>query len=49
MQMLKYVTLTLCQQQHPDDVMLPPKGKQSNLSKRTNKEDGGKAKNINLA
>ena len=39
MQLLKYVTLTFCQQQHPDDVLLPPKGKQSHLSERPIEED----------
>ena len=42
MQMLKYVTLTLCQQQHPDDVLLPPRGKQSHLFKGPTEEDGKK-------
>lgn len=33
MQLFKYETLTLSQQQHPVDVLLPPTGKQSYLSK----------------
>ena len=33
MQLFKYETLTLSQQQHPVDVLLPPRGKQSRLSK----------------
>ena len=33
MQLFKYETLTLSQQQHPVDVLLPPRGKQSHLSK----------------
>ena len=44
MQLFKYVTLTLCQQQHPDDVVLPARGKQSHLSKGPNEADGGKNK-----
>ena len=44
MQLFKYVTLTLCQQQHLDDVVLPARGKQSHLSKERNKEDGTKSK-----
>ena len=39
MQMFKYVTLTLCQQQLQDDVVLPPRGKQRHLSKGP-KEEG---------
>ena len=39
MQLFKYVTLTLCQQQHPDDVVLPPRGIQSHLSEGPNEED----------
>ena len=37
-----YVTLTLYQQQHPDDVLLLPTGKQSHLSTGPVEEDGGK-------
>ena len=44
MQLFKYVTLTLCQQQHPGDVVLPSRGKQSHLSKGPNEADGGKSK-----
>ena len=40
MQLFRYATLTLCQQQHTYDVLLPPKGKQSHLSKRPSEEDG---------
>ena len=48
MQLFKYVTLTLCQQQHPDDVLLPLRGKQSPLSKGPIEEDEGeKVKNMN--
>ena len=42
MQLFKYMTLTLCQQQQPDDVVLPPRGKQSHLPKGPNEEDGEK-------
>ena len=47
MQLFKYVTLTLCQQQHPDDVVLPPRGIQSHLSEGLNEEDE-KSKNMYL-
>ena len=39
------MTLILCQQQHPDDVVLTLRGKQSHLSQGPNEE---KAKNMNL-
>ena len=42
MLLFKYVTLTLCQQQHPDNVVLIARGKQSHLSEGLNEEDGGK-------
>ena len=45
MQLFQYVTLTLCQQQHPDDVVLPPRGTQSHLSKGPIEKHGGKVKN----
>ena len=46
MELFKYVTLTLCQQQHPDDAVLPPRGKQSQLSEGPNEEDGRKKQRI---
>ena len=47
MQLLEYVTLTLCQQQHPDDAVLLPRRKQSHLSEGPNEENGKKAKTKN--
>ena len=44
MQLFKYVTLTLCQQQHPADVVLPPRGKQGHLSKGLLIQEDGKKK-----
>ena len=45
MQLFKYVILTLCQQEHPDDVVLPPREKQSHHSEGPN-EDGEKKQRI---
>ena len=39
MLLFKYVTLTLRQQQHPDDAQLLPRGKQSHISKGPIEED----------
>ena len=48
MQLFKYMTLTFCQQMHPEDVVLPPRGKQNYLSKMPIEEDGKQTKNMNL-
>ena len=48
MQLFKYVTLTLRQQHHPDDVLLPPTGKQIHLSKGPIKKRN-EEKNMNLS
>ena len=41
MQVLKYVTLTICHQQHQDDVrLLQPSGEQSHISKGPIEKDG---------
>ena len=47
MQLFQYATLTLYQQQNPDDVVLPLKGKQSHLSKGPTEEDGKNKQNMN--
>ena len=44
MQLFKCLTLTLYQQQHPGDEMLPTRGKQSQLSNWPIEEDGDKKK-----
>ena len=42
MQLFKYMTLILCQEQHPDVIVVPPRGKQNHLSKGPIGEDGKK-------
>ena len=44
MQLLECVTLTLCQQQHPDDVVLLPRRKQSHLPEGPNDENEKKSR-----
>ena len=49
MQLLKHVTLTLCQQQHPDEVLLPRRGTQSLMSNGRIGENGkNKQRILNL-
>ena len=39
MQLFKYLTVILRQKQHPDDVVLPSRGKQSHLSQGSIEKD----------